>query len=756
MAVEVNAGACMAPVAQGRSLSHPASARAMEIAEYCRTIVFGDTLADKLVEIADLSDRRPGSGVEVPRAPGRPRALSFPDEGSRRSRGGKFPGADALQREVERGRALHFFANHELLALELMALTLLRFPQAPANFRRRTVTTMREEQKHLRAYLARMQALGVEFGEIPVSPFFWRCLSDVDTLSQYVSGMALTFEQANLDFALHYEAAFATVGDRETATLMREVYEDEVGHVKHGLSCLRAWKPEAVDDFSAHRAALRLPLNLSRAKGSGFSEAARRKVGFDAGYIRELAAFRGSRGRAPGVYIFNPSCEFEIIVGDAYNPPRVAEQLERDLETLPQYYCANDDVLLVRALPRSEYMLEQSERRAVVIPEFAEIREHRREIRSKTVWHPRLTALEPWGWSPVAVRRMAGLRARLHPQARARIPGVWDTRRELLHRKSTACAWLERMLEEPWVRAHLDRFCGPELVGRVCRSTRAVEATMADMRAATRSGDVAIKAPLGTSGKNIIRVRDGAFVSGQRGWVVNVLAAQGEVVVEPWLDKQFDLSTRGFIHPDGRVEWRGRAQFFTDQRGQYLAGRMGDFRAWPRAWSKFAHADGLEQGWLERALRSTLQFVGQSLFAGGYSGPVGIDALVYRTRDGARLALKPIVEVNPRFTMGHVLRGIARRICSAHVGLWTLLRVEDVVRAGFADVPEFVAHCHQVAAPTHDAGQRCFQRGVWFTTDPLRAQQVLSMAVVGTDSEDCRGLLAAIGAPVHALADLLR
>ncbi len=46
-----------------------------------------------------------------------------------------FPGLHELEQVEAHGRAMHFFANHELLALELMALVLLRFPEAPPSYR---------------------------------------------------------------------------------------------------------------------------------------------------------------------------------------------------------------------------------------------------------------------------------------------------------------------------------------------------------------------------------------------------------------------------------------------------------------------------------------------------------------------------------------------------------------------------------------------------------------------------------------------
>ena len=82
-----------------------------------------------------------------------------------------------------------------------MALALLKFPNAPEKFRRGLYGILREEQEHLRLYLERMRAVGVEFGEIPVSDFFWRTISSMATPIDFVARLSLTLEQANLDYA---------------------------------------------------------------------------------------------------------------------------------------------------------------------------------------------------------------------------------------------------------------------------------------------------------------------------------------------------------------------------------------------------------------------------------------------------------------------------------------------------------------------------------------------------------------------------
>ena len=70
----------------------------------------------------------------------------------------------------------HAQAGFTLVEL-LMALALLKFPEAPADFRSGLIGIMHEEQEHLRLYLGRMAGTGIEFGEMPVSGSFWDALS---------------------------------------------------------------------------------------------------------------------------------------------------------------------------------------------------------------------------------------------------------------------------------------------------------------------------------------------------------------------------------------------------------------------------------------------------------------------------------------------------------------------------------------------------------------------------------------------------
>ena len=143
----------------------------MTVREFAERVLFGATLEEKLAPPgAGTVDEGRGPAIGTPEAPGRPEGLALRSDRGR----AEFPGRAGIEDEAKRGRLLHFFANHELLATELMALVLLKFPDAPGEFRAGILRTLQEEQMHTKLYLKRMAECGVRFGDLPVNGFSGR------------------------------------------------------------------------------------------------------------------------------------------------------------------------------------------------------------------------------------------------------------------------------------------------------------------------------------------------------------------------------------------------------------------------------------------------------------------------------------------------------------------------------------------------------------------------------------------------------
>ena len=257
----------------------------MNVREYARQILEGESLEDKLLSSKDLVFDDKLIHYNLPLNPGRMKKLEFNNEQV------KFPRNTSFHLEEKRGLALHFFANHELLAIEMMAAALLLFPNTPLAFKKGLVKTIQDEQKHLKMYIARMRDFGIEIGDFPLNDFFWRRMELMDTPSKFYAAMALSFEAANLDFAQFYEQGFRAVEDFKTADIMRVVLEDEVSHVALGAHWLNQWRGDT-DLWNYYKSNLPGVMTPARAKGIHFDKAIRLRAGLDQHFIDSLDAFR--------------------------------------------------------------------------------------------------------------------------------------------------------------------------------------------------------------------------------------------------------------------------------------------------------------------------------------------------------------------------------------------------------------------------------------------------------------------------------
>ena len=77
---------------------------------------------------------------------------------------------------------------------------------------------------------------------------------------------------------------------------------------------------------------------------------------------------------------------------------------------------------------------------------------------------------------------------------------------------------------------------------------------------------VVVKAIYGSSGRGQTHCRGGQLRAEQRGRLENILRQQGQVVVEPWLDKVVDLSLHFDVGVEGETAVAGWTRFLTDGR----------------------------------------------------------------------------------------------------------------------------------------------------------------------------------------------
>jgi len=272
----------------------------VDATEFCLSILESGDLAVKLAPAPRDLDVQKHDQRAPTAPPDRPvRSASLAMSGG----AGRLPRPGQLGDPEARARCIARFAHHELMAVELFAWALLRWPDQPAALKRGWLRVLSEEQEHCRLYVERLGALGFSLADFRHSDYFWKHIPSIGTSSHgivaFLCAVGLTFEQANLDFTPRYAQAFRAVGDAATARVCDLVHAEEIGHVALAATWVRRLTPgdadaSPLDLVAAYEQAIPFPLSAARAKGRPFDLEARRRAGLEASFIEYVRSARST------------------------------------------------------------------------------------------------------------------------------------------------------------------------------------------------------------------------------------------------------------------------------------------------------------------------------------------------------------------------------------------------------------------------------------------------------------------------------
>ena len=333
------------------------------------------------------------------------------------------------------------------------------------------------------------------------------------------------------------------------------------------------------------------------------------------------------------LHIFNPEHDIALATNLAnFTAPHAGRQLRHDLGFIPALWAKEGDVVLVddedlsvRSYERIMHQMKchLGELRGgmpVSSPRFLQLKRGQ----ALPSFPEPLRAVSPWGWDMALKYRLqrAGL-AELVLPADAQLAAV----RQLSHRRTSAALL-------PQLRC--DRTVGESFE---CQSVEEVEALV------SRYDHVVLKAPWSSSGRGLRFVERSSPVAQLSGWLRNLLASQGSVMVEPFYNKVKDFGMEFCCSSDGHVSYVGLSLFHTSN-GAYTGNVLA--------------TESVKRDILNRYIpiclvddvRDMICNCLPALLHGQYEGPLGIDMMVVNGADGA--LLHPCVEINLRRTMGHV------------------------------------------------------------------------------------------------------
>lgn len=636
------------------SSPHSRSTEDESITELAQRVLFSNQLDEKLKPRSLCIARPEGPAARIALShdltPARSDSIQFASGSATRP---KLPASAHLVTDENRGTLLHFFANHELLAAELMALALLRFPDAPHKFRVGLANTLREEQRHTRWYLARMKDCGVEFGEFPLSRFFWDAVSSMESPIDYVSRLSLTFEQANLDYANYYSDVLGQAGDTKSAAILKRIYEDEISHVGYGLHWFRRWKEESESDWEALKSRLHFPLSPSRAKGNrtGFNVEGRREAGFDDDYIHQLSLFERSNGRTPNVFLFNPQAENAVAVHPApYHPDKRILSVIEDLEIVTAVLARRDDVILMRRPPSLAHRATLAGL-GFPLPEIEPLDKNGSLAPDSLLRDRKLNDFRPWGLTPEVAKHFSCLEKNTSHESPA---FHWEDSRRALFSKAEQVESLS-----DWAGLSFACSTPDEL-------TEAID-DLLDLGYT----EAIIKRPFSTAGGGMRRITLSQVRSGEAPVFSDKILHEGGLILEPAHRRELDFSVQ-YQMKDGKLSQLGFIRQIIADSGQYRGSiSVNKFcQGLSTEMSQFLMQEALKHYENNAPFTAALESWLNEL---RYEGPVGVDAYVHRKPDG-EIALRTFCEVNSRFTMGRVTHELRKKVASGHGVKFELLK----------------------------------------------------------------------------------
>ena len=134
--------------------------------------------------------------------------------------------------EISRRERVHRHMNNETGAIEIAALCLADFPDAPWDLRMALARQTADECRHADLLHRRLKEMGGFKGEFPVANFEWGVTGLIDNLPGRLAVQNRTFEAGLIDLLGVLRDRWRAEGDHRTADMLETILADEITHVR--------------------------------------------------------------------------------------------------------------------------------------------------------------------------------------------------------------------------------------------------------------------------------------------------------------------------------------------------------------------------------------------------------------------------------------------------------------------------------------------------------------------------------------------
>ncbi|MDE7401971.1 MAG: hypothetical protein K2M87_01005 [Muribaculaceae bacterium] len=322
---------------------------------------------------------------------------------------------------------------------------------------------------------------------------------------------------------------------------------------------------------------------------------------------------------SPVLWIFNPDTDYALASNRRYyTPPASVITLRRNLALtfLPIAKRGQDAILLLDNISHPEIELLSNYREAICNGiEIVTIEQLRNNPEKWCSFIPK-----PWGWNKsllYLLKESVGTMPDLPTEFDI------DNVRRLSHRR-TSIEMLNFL--QPITK---DEITIPFETSDISRIVTEFN----------KNHNLYLKAPWSSSGRGILFGGD-LELKHVEPWARGIIRKQGSLIIEKAYIRNLDFASEWYIE-NGEVEFIGYSVFNVSNRGKY----HGNLLLNQKEIIKLIETKCYWDPYIIKHQKNAIK----SIIAPSYSGPLGIDMLA--TASGA---INPCVEINLRYTMGHI------------------------------------------------------------------------------------------------------
>lgn len=335
---------------------------------------------------------------------------------------------------------------------------------------------------------------------------------------------------------------------------------------------------------------------------------------------------KNNLGKKMKLHIFNPEHDIALAANQQrFTAPHAGRQMRADLGFIPALWAEDGDLVLVDDVESALEALRHIGRYAhdVTFVTLAELKALHLEDVLKC-------SIEPWGWDRTIKEQLLcaddSLEGLLPDDIKMRNIRMMSSRR-------FASDHLLPKLRE----------MNAGTVGESCFCTEYSDVA----NKMSQYGKSVLKAPWSSSGRGVRYVQKSCPDEYISGWVRNVIARQGGIMIEPFYTGVYDFGMEFEALPNGNIRYCGLSLFAT-RGGAYIGSICATENDKREILSRYVDLHLLDN------VKEHIQQILSPLMTGVYDGVFGVDMMAVVNAFGEGFLLHPCVELNLRRTMGHV------------------------------------------------------------------------------------------------------